>query len=131
MLAPETHSVGPMQAPPHDRSGVDAGPGPQGSDLIGEGAFEEGTVGYHRSSIDVLQAAVRAAIAVVLLAVTLIAEDAMLGFERDLILLFDFLSPSIERFLQGSLELASALVSVGVFTATSQARVASTASRRL
>ena len=37
-------------------------------------------------------------------ALTIWVEDSVLGFEQDVLRLFDFLSPTVERVLHGSLE---------------------------
>jgi hypothetical protein len=79
------------------------------------GAVEQATRTYYRSSLDVLRVLVLAVIAAVMVVLTIAVEDSTLGFEHDLISLFDFLSSSIERFLQGSVELLSGLVIVAIF----------------
>lgn len=83
-----------------------------GSEGVGLGSRQEVIQGYERSPKDVLRVVVFAATTLVLLAVTLWAEDAVLGFERDLIALLAFLSSSVERVVHGVLVVAMLLVQV-------------------
>jgi undecaprenyl-diphosphatase len=71
-------------------------------------------VGYARSPSDVLRLLVYGSIAVVLLLVTRYAQDAVLGFERDLVSALSFLEPPAERVLDGIAHLLWVLVSLGV-----------------
>lgn len=83
-----------------------------GSEVIGAGSRQEVIQGYERSPKDVLRVVVFAVTTLVFLGVTLWAEDAVLGFERDLIELLAFLSSSVERVVHGVLVVAMLLVQV-------------------
>jgi uncharacterized protein (TIRG00374 family) len=61
----------------------------------------EEIVGYVRSASDVLRLVTFAAVALVLLALARWAQEGLLGVERDLVGLFEFVSPAAERFLEG------------------------------
>jgi glycosyltransferase 2 family protein len=69
-----------------------------------EGSAEEETLSYQRSPLDLLRVIVYGVVAVLLIALTIWVEDSLLGFEQDLLRLFDFLSPAVERVLHGALE---------------------------
>ena len=83
-------------------------------DVSGAGATQEEIRRYIRSPEDVLRLVVFATIALVLLALTVWVEDSILGFEQDIIALFGFLSPTIERVLLGSLEVGIAVVNLAL-----------------
>ena len=51
------------------------------------------------------------AVALVLIALTIWLEDSVLGFEEDVVRLFDFVSPAVERMLHGALEWVSLCIS--------------------
>src|SRR5262245_45968262 len=72
-------------------------------------------VGYARSPSDGLRLLVYALLAVGLLALTRWAEDALLGFERDVVRLLDFLDTPFERILAGVAQLFVVIVGLGVF----------------
>lgn len=78
-------------------------------DVSGVGATQEEIRRYVRSPEDVLRLVVFATITLVLLGLTVWVEDSILGFEQDIIALFGFLSPTIERVLLGSLEVVIAI----------------------
>jgi uncharacterized protein (TIRG00374 family) len=61
----------------------------------------EEIVGYVRSASDVLRLFTFAAVALLLLALARWAQEGLLGVERDLVGLFEFVSPAAERFLEG------------------------------
>jgi undecaprenyl-diphosphatase len=86
-----------------------------GSDRTGAGAREEITRRYVRSPQDVLRLLTFAVISLVLVGLTIWLEDAVIGLEEDIIALFGFLSPSIERVLHGGVEVVSALVLACVY----------------
>ena len=86
-----------------------------GGDVTGAGATQEWTRGYVRSSVDVLRLVVFAATALVLFGLAVGVEDSILGLERDLVDLFGFLSPSIERVLQGLLDIAIVFIVLAVW----------------
>ena len=81
-------------------------------DVSGVGATQEEIRRYVRSPEDVLRLVVFAAIALVLLGLTLWVEDSVLGFEEDIVALLGFLSPTIERVLLGSLEVLIVIVTL-------------------
>ena len=62
-------------------------------------------VGYARSPSDVLRLLAYGTIAVVLLLVTRYAQDAVLGFEQDVVSALSFLEPPAERVLDGVAQL--------------------------
>jgi undecaprenyl-diphosphatase len=72
-------------------------------------------VGYARSPSDGLRLLVYAVLALALLAVTRWAQDALLGFERDVVRLLDFLDAPFERILAGVAQLFVLIVGLGVF----------------
>ena len=76
-----------------------ASPARQGTDDAAEEILR-----YERSPRDLLRLFVYAAVALLVIALTLWVEDSVLGFEQDVVRVFDFISPSIERVLHGSLE---------------------------
>ena len=71
-------------------------------------------VGYVRSPSDVLRLLAYGTVAVVLLLVTRYAQDAVLGFERDVVSALSFLEPPAERVLDGIAQLLWVLASLGV-----------------
>ena len=73
-------------------------------DVFGAGTTEELTVRYRRSPRDLLRLIVYAVSTILLIALTVGVEDSILGFEQDLVRVFDFLSPTVERVLHGALE---------------------------
>ena len=85
------------------------------TDVTGTGAGEEETLAYVRSPQDVLRLVVFATTALVVLAVTIWAEDAIIGAERDLVELFAFFSSSIERVLRGTVEIVAICVGLGIY----------------
>ena len=87
----------------------------EGAERIGSGAYEEEIRRYVRSPEDVLRLVVFGAISVVVTALTIGVEDSVLGFEEDVLELFDFLTPSSVRVIQGSLEIAVALIGVTLY----------------
>ncbi len=89
--------------------------GPDGVDVTGTGAREEATRRYTRSPQDVLRLAVFAATALLVFGLTIGVEDAILGFEEDVVQLFGFLTPTIERVLGGTLEILGIVVSLCVY----------------
>ena len=86
-----------------------------GFDPTGAGAREEVTRRYIRSPEDVLRLVGFAVASLVLIGITIWLEDAVVGVEEDIIELFGFLSPSIERVLHGGIEIVSGLVIVMVY----------------
>ncbi|MGZ6887483.1 MAG: flippase-like domain-containing protein [Acidimicrobiia bacterium] len=82
--------------------------------LLGDESTEE-IVGYVRSASDVLRLVVFAALAVLLWALARWAEDSIAGIERDVISLFAFASPQAKRIIEGSAEVAVALITLAVF----------------
>jgi uncharacterized membrane protein YbhN (UPF0104 family)/tRNA A-37 threonylcarbamoyl transferase component Bud32 len=87
----------------------------EGSDLTGTGRNEEVTRRYDRSPQDVLRAITFAVIGATLLALTIGLEDAVIGVEEDIVELFGFVSPSIERVLHGGIEIVGLLVGIGIY----------------
>ncbi|HEY3671660.1 MAG TPA: lysylphosphatidylglycerol synthase transmembrane domain-containing protein [Acidimicrobiia bacterium] len=71
-------------------------------------------VGYARSPSDVVRFLLYATIAVVLLVVTRYAQDAVLGFEQDVVSALSFLEPPAERVLDGVAQLLWAVAVLGV-----------------
>jgi len=86
------------------------------SDHTGTGAYEESTVRYTRSPRDLLRLVVFAATAIMIAALTVWAEDAVLALEGDVIRLVDFLSGAPARILHGLGE--GLLISVSIFVYT-------------
>jgi uncharacterized membrane protein YbhN (UPF0104 family)/tRNA A-37 threonylcarbamoyl transferase component Bud32 len=84
-------------------------------EIVGEGARQEVTTAYVRSPRDVLRLAVFAVISLVLLGLTLGVDDAVLAFEEDVVGLFGFLTPTIERIVQGGLEILVLAASLIVY----------------
>lgn len=70
---------------------------------------------YERSPRDVVRLAVAAVVTLASVATMALVSDAVLGFERDLIELFSFLSPAFERILAGALQILVAAVSLGLW----------------
>ncbi len=71
-------------------------------------------VGYERSPSDVLRLLVYGTVAIVLLIVTRYAQDAVLGFEQDLVSALSFLEPPAERVLDGIAQLLWAIAFLGI-----------------
>jgi uncharacterized membrane protein YbhN (UPF0104 family)/tRNA A-37 threonylcarbamoyl transferase component Bud32 len=97
------------------RSGREFGAAIEGFDVTGSGQHEDATRGYTRSPQDVLRGVVFAAISATLLGLTIGLEDAVVGVEQDIVKLFGFVSPSVERVLHGGVELVAVLITVGVY----------------
>ena len=74
----------------------------------------EEIVGYVRSASDVLRLFTFALVAVLLLALARWARDGLLGIEKDLLGLFEFVSPAAERFIHGAGKFAFGLVTLAV-----------------
>ena len=72
------------------------------------------SLGYTRSASDVLRVLVYGTLAVVVLLVTRCAEDAVLGFEQDVVAALGFLEPPAERILEGVAELVAAVAGIAV-----------------
>src|SRR6478609_11232218 len=70
----------------------------------------EEIVGYVRSASDVLRLVTFAAVALLLLALARWAAEGLLGVERDLVGLFEFVSPAAERLLAGAGQTGQAIV---------------------
>ena len=81
---------------------------------FGSGPREESIERYQRSPRDVLRLVVFALASLLLLALTIWAEDAILGFEADLIELVSFLEPTAERIIHGFVVGAVLVVSLTV-----------------
>jgi undecaprenyl-diphosphatase len=79
-------------------------------DRTGSGATEEVTHRYERSPRDVLRLVVYGATTLGGIGLVHWLEDSVLGLEEDIIRLFNFLSPSIERLVGGALEWCTALI---------------------
>jgi uncharacterized protein (TIRG00374 family) len=92
-----------------------AAPEREALDVVGSGATEEATRAYVRSPQDVLRLAVFAVLSLGLLALTLWLQDSIIGFERDVVALFTFINPTIERVLQGVVEVIVALATLFVW----------------
>jgi uncharacterized membrane protein YbhN (UPF0104 family)/tRNA A-37 threonylcarbamoyl transferase component Bud32 len=73
-------------------------------DRAGSGVTEEVADRYQRSPRDLLRLIVWVVATAVIVAVFIGVQDSVLGFELDVLRAFDFLTPSIERVLQGALE---------------------------
>ena len=87
---------------------------PELSDVTGQGAHEEGTRRYVRSPEDVLRLVVFASVTLLLLAWTKWATDSIIGLEEDLIQLLGFVSSTIERVLEGAVEIVGVVVFLGL-----------------
>lgn len=87
----------------------------EGLDRIGDGSREVTIRRYVRSPQDVLRLAVFGMISLSLTAFTIWLEDSVTGLEEDIVNLFGFLSPAIERVLNGSVEIVAAMVGIAVF----------------
>ncbi|WP_040492299.1 lysylphosphatidylglycerol synthase transmembrane domain-containing protein [Ilumatobacter nonamiensis] len=87
----------------------------EGSERTGDGAREVVTRRYVRSPQDVLRLVVFGVASLLLIAATIWLEEAVVGVEEDIVALFGFLSPAIERVLNGSVEIVAALAAVLVF----------------
>ena len=84
------------------------------SDVTGRGAQEEGTRRYTRSPEDVLRLVIFASLTLLLLGLTKWAADSIIGLERDLIELLGVVSPTIERMLEGAIEIIGFVVLLGL-----------------
>ena len=84
------------------------------SDVTGRGAQEEGTRRYTRSPEDVLRLVIFASLTLLLLGLTKWAADSIIGLERDLIELLGVVSPTIERVLEGAIEIIGFVVLLGL-----------------
>ena len=71
-------------------------------------------VGYERSPSDVLRLLVYGAVSIVLLVVTRYAQDAVLGFEQDVVSALGFLEPPAERVLDGIAQLLWVISFLGI-----------------
>jgi undecaprenyl-diphosphatase len=71
-------------------------------------------VGYARSASDVLRLLLYGSVVLVLLFVTRYAQDAVLGFERDVVSALSFLEPPAARVLDGAAQIIWVLASLGV-----------------
>ena len=69
-------------------------------------ADPEEIVGYVRSASDVLRLFTFGVLALLLLALARWAQEGLLGVERDLVGLFEFVSPAAERLLAGAGQIA-------------------------
>jgi uncharacterized membrane protein YbhN (UPF0104 family)/tRNA A-37 threonylcarbamoyl transferase component Bud32 len=69
---------------------------------------------YQRSPADLLRLAVFVALSLVAVGAAIWIEDSILGLEEDLIRLVDFVSPTIERILSGTVEWIVALVGLAI-----------------
>lgn len=85
------------------------------TDVTGAGASEESTHGYVRSPLDLLRLVALAVSTALFLVLTLWVDEAILGFEQDILDVFAFLTPAVERVLQGGIELLSALIILAVY----------------
>ncbi len=56
-----------------------------------------------------------ATISITLLGLTIGLEDAVIGVEEDIVELFGFISPSIERVLHGGIEIVALLIGLGIY----------------
>ena len=92
-----------------------AAPDAEGTDLTGTGAREEVTRRYVRSPQDVLRLVTFGVITLVFIGITIWLEDAVIGVEEDIVELFGFLSPSIERVLHGGIEIVAVLIGVVMY----------------
>ncbi len=107
-----------------DAATADVGPARRSAlavDRVGSGVTEEIADRYQCSPRDLLRLVVWAAATAGLIAVVVLVQDSVLGFELDVLRAFEFLTPSIERVLHGALEwsgytIALALVVVPLFT---------------
>ena len=86
-----------------------ADPGDAAAPLPADGDPEE-IVGYVRSASDVLRLFTFGLLAILLLALARWAQEGLLGVERDLIGLFEFVSPAAERLLAGAGQIAQFIV---------------------
>jgi undecaprenyl-diphosphatase len=79
------------------------------------GAVEpEEIVGYVRSASDVIRLITFGTLALLLLALARWAQEGLLGVERDVLGLFEFVSPAAERLLAGAGKTAQAVVTIAV-----------------
>ena len=76
--------------------------------------YEEETRRYERSPRDALRLAVFGLVTIFTLVLALWLQDSVLGFEQSVIQLFNFLSPTVERVINGGLEWFTALVGVAL-----------------
>jgi undecaprenyl-diphosphatase len=71
-------------------------------------------VGYARSASDVLRLLLYGSVALLLLFLTRYAQDAVLGFEQDVVTALDFLEPPAARVLDGAAQIVWVVASLGV-----------------
>ena len=83
--------------------------------VVGTGAHQEVIRRYVRSPEDVLRLCAFALTTLTLLALAIWVEDSIIGFERDVIELFGFVTPAIERVLHGAVEILIAVALIGVY----------------
>ena len=81
----------------------------------GSGRAEEELRRYRRSPRDLLRLVSYAVTTLLVVGLTIWAEDSVLGLEEDILALFDFLAPAIERVLHGSLEWIGFTIFVGIY----------------
>jgi glycosyltransferase 2 family protein len=84
-------------------------------DIASAEASENEITSYFRSPVDVLHLVSFLVIALIALGLTAFADEAVLAFEEDLVRLFNFLSPSVERVLAGVAKWAFIVLAVGVY----------------
>ena len=70
---------------------------------------------YLRSPRDLLRLIAYALVTVAVVAITIALEDSVVGFEEDVLRVFDVLSPAVERVLHGSLEWIGLVVTIAVW----------------
>jgi len=86
-----------------------------GDDVTGSGATEQATWAYTRSPEDVLRLVVFATLSVLLLVLTLWAEQTVVGVEEDLLELLDGVGAGVLRVVHGAAEIVAILIGVGVY----------------
>ena len=85
------------------------------SDITGEGSRQEGTHRYTRSPEDVLRLVVFGIVTLGAMALTRWAQDSIVGLEEDLVGLLGFVSSTIERVLNGLIQIVGFVVIVGLY----------------
>ena len=70
---------------------------------------------YYRSPVDVLRMVLCLVVALFFMAITDLADNAILAFEEDVVRLFDFLSPSIERIIAGGTFWVTLVIVLGAY----------------
>jgi undecaprenyl-diphosphatase len=83
---------------------------PEHTDVTGSGRSEESSASYERSPRDVLRLVVFGVVALVMVLVTRYARNSISGFERDIINLLDFLPRSVQRILNGAMQIFVAVI---------------------